>query len=329
MAPFRYLLRARYPECDAQGIVFNARYGDWTDLATTELLRAIDPANLEPGGVDYRLRKQETEWRAPARFDDVIAAEVRVTAMGTTSFTVETVYARVAAGPFTPADAPAELVSVRTVYVLVDASTGEKRAIPPAFGERLRIGAPGRVTDHAGVGGGRVTQVARWADRTTMPWKNGRGVTHELVRAGEGVAGFAVRISIAEVATDGPFSAFPEVDRVIVLLEGAGMRIARTDGVGVTLRAGEPYCFHGEDAYTGALTDGPVHDFNVMVDRVRYAAAVTPVGPGIVAGTWLLARAAGRVGGVGVARWDLAELDGAVLSEVPGLLVTLTRRAGA
>jgi acyl-CoA thioesterase FadM len=39
--PFRYLLRVRYGECDAQKIVYNARYGDYVDLAATEFLRAI------------------------------------------------------------------------------------------------------------------------------------------------------------------------------------------------------------------------------------------------------------------------------------------------
>ena len=39
--PFRYYLRVRYGECDAQKVVFNARYADYVDLATTEFLRAL------------------------------------------------------------------------------------------------------------------------------------------------------------------------------------------------------------------------------------------------------------------------------------------------
>ena len=34
--PFRYYMQVRYGECDAQKVVFNARYGDYTDLAATE-----------------------------------------------------------------------------------------------------------------------------------------------------------------------------------------------------------------------------------------------------------------------------------------------------
>ena len=39
--PFRYLLRVRYGECDAQMIVYNARWGDYVDIATTEFTRAV------------------------------------------------------------------------------------------------------------------------------------------------------------------------------------------------------------------------------------------------------------------------------------------------
>jgi hypothetical protein len=40
---FRYYLRVRYQECDAQHVVFNARYGDYIDLACFEFLRAALP----------------------------------------------------------------------------------------------------------------------------------------------------------------------------------------------------------------------------------------------------------------------------------------------
>src|SRR5687768_9142235 len=40
-APFRFLFRVRYGECDQQNIVFNARWGDYIDIACTEYLRAL------------------------------------------------------------------------------------------------------------------------------------------------------------------------------------------------------------------------------------------------------------------------------------------------
>lgn len=167
-----------------------------------------------------------------------------------------------------------------------------------------------------------VVRVVRAADRVTMPWKNGGGVTHELVRAGEGAAGFAVRLSIAEVAADGPFSRFPGVDRVILLLRGAGFRLLREDGLVVdVMRPNEPFAFAGEDVWGCTLLNGPVFDFNVMTDRATCRATVSVAGPGRVEGRWVLALDDCGVAGVPLAAWDLAEVDGAVVSD--GLCVVI------
>ena len=65
------------------------------------------------------------------------------------------------------------------------------------------------------------------ADFHSMPWKNGAGRTTEIAVHPPGAAldTFAWRVSIADVERDGPFSRFPGIDRTIVLLEGAGMRL--------------------------------------------------------------------------------------------------------
>ena len=87
MEPFRFRLRVRYNECDAQGIVFNARWGDYVDIALTEYGRALfGAADVAATGLDWRLVKQTTEWDAPARFDDVLDIRVRTLRIGTTSF---------------------------------------------------------------------------------------------------------------------------------------------------------------------------------------------------------------------------------------------------
>ena len=63
--PFRYLLRVRYDECDAQKVVFNARYGTYIDLAVTEFVRAMGLGDvLVNGSLDYQLVKQTIEWKA-------------------------------------------------------------------------------------------------------------------------------------------------------------------------------------------------------------------------------------------------------------------------
>ncbi|MEQ9510770.1 MAG: hotdog domain-containing protein, partial [Alloalcanivorax xenomutans] len=72
--PFRYRLRVRYSECDAQHVVFNARYGDYVDLAMTEFMRALgrDYGALLARGLDNQVVKLTLEWKASARFDDVL-----------------------------------------------------------------------------------------------------------------------------------------------------------------------------------------------------------------------------------------------------------------
>ena len=91
MDRFRYFLRVRYGECDAQKVVFNARYADYVDLATAEWLRALGfEHELQSGELDYQLVKQTIEWKAPARYDQVIEASVAAKHIGNTSFTLAT-----------------------------------------------------------------------------------------------------------------------------------------------------------------------------------------------------------------------------------------------
>ena len=119
-------------------------------------------------------------------------------------------------------------------------------------------------------------------DYRVMPWRNGGGTTTELAIAPEGAGlegsreRFLYRISIADVATDGPFSRFDGYDRHIMLLAGAGMTLdcAGHETIALTTPF-EPHAFAGEWEVHGKLEAGPVRDFNVMVDRARASASLT------------------------------------------------------
>lgn len=115
-----------------------------------------------------------------------------------------------------------------------------------------------------------------------MPWKNGGGSTAEIAirPAGASVgAGFDWRLSIATVASDGPFSAFPQHDRVIMLLAGNGMVLGFEDGRREILdRAFRPLRFSGSEAATCRLIDGACEDLNLMVARDRSALDAAAVG---------------------------------------------------
>ena len=63
----------------------------------------------------------------------------------------------------------------------------------------------------------------------TQPWKNGGGITHEIAREDRDGA-LLWRLSIAEVASDGPFSAFTGLSRILTVIEGAGLHLHTPEG---------------------------------------------------------------------------------------------------
>ena len=137
-----------------------------------------------------------------------------------------------------------------------------------------------------------------------QPWKNGAGLTREIAASPAGGADFDWRISVAEVSRDAPFSAFPGVDRCIVLLRGAGM-VLREHGGAWLHRLDEtlqPFSFSGDDKLDARLIDGANSDLNVMVRRGRYRSEVavvreTSTTAGAGAGLLLCCDGAWNVGG--------------------------------
>lgn len=104
------------------------------------------------------------------------------------------------------------------------------------------------------------------------PWRNGGGSTAEIAvhPARSGFDDFAWRISMADVESCGPFSAFPGVDRTLVLLHGDGI-VLYVGGERQRLDIRSPLArFSGDATTTGTLTGGPIRDFNVMTRRDRY-----------------------------------------------------------
>jgi len=108
------------------------------------------------------------------------------------------------------------------------------------------------------------------------PWKNGGGETREIVcrPAGSGSENFAWRVSVARINSDGPFSLFPGVDRVITLLEGKGISLKSPDGDidHILDRPLIPFAFPGEAAIRAEMLGGESLDFNVMTRRSVCAA---------------------------------------------------------
>jgi environmental stress-induced protein Ves len=114
------------------------------------------------------------------------------------------------------------------------------------------------------------------ADYKRMPWKNGGGSTLELLQDALPEGGFNWRLSIADVASAGPFSTFEGIDRQIMLINGNGMVLSfGQEAPPVVLsKPLKPYGFKGEWATDCRLIDGVIQDFNVMVRRSWGSAAV-------------------------------------------------------
>lgn len=130
-----------------------------------------------------------------------------------------------------------------------------------------------------------------------MPWRNGGGTTTEITIAPEGAAlageRFLYRVSIADVAVDGPFSRFEGYDRHIMLLAGGGMTLDCGAHGLIELGAPfEPHAFSGDWDVHGALVAGAVRDFNVIVDRAR---ASSTLEVRLLAGPEAIACESGRV----------------------------------
>ncbi|SHF54625.1 acyl-CoA thioester hydrolase [Desulfofundulus australicus DSM 11792] len=125
---FFHRLRVRYSEIDGQGIVFNAHYLTYLDVAITEYFRhlGLDYNQLaREGKMDMVLVKTTLEFKTPAFFDEVLEIGVRITHIGNKSFTVD----------FEIYKENSELLVLKaeTVYVNYNTATRSTQPVPGFF----------------------------------------------------------------------------------------------------------------------------------------------------------------------------------------------------
>ena len=101
-------------------------------------------------------------------------------------------------------------------------------------------------------------------DLPPQPWKNGLGTTRELV-AWPRADAWQVRVSVADIAADAPFSAYPGVNRWFAVLKGAGVELTVGGTPRRVTRNDAPLAFDGGEPVGCRLIDGPTHDLNVML----------------------------------------------------------------
>jgi environmental stress-induced protein Ves len=96
------------------------------------------------------------------------------------------------------------------------------------------------------------------------PWRNGGGCTRELLRR-PAANDWQLRVSLADIERDGPFSVFLETRRWFAVVAGAGVAL-RFDGHVQTLTPdSDAFEFDGACAPACSLIDGATRDLNLMV----------------------------------------------------------------
>lgn len=128
--PFKYsaLARVWFSDTDAQGVVYYGRYLPYFDHARTEYHRHVGTSATPEH--EFVMRASNVEYHAPARFDDLIEAFVRVSRIGRSSVTYECAAYRL------PDDAL--MVTALQTLVLIDRAGRRPVSVPNELRATIR-----------------------------------------------------------------------------------------------------------------------------------------------------------------------------------------------
>ncbi len=102
-------------------------------------------------------------------------------------------------------------------------------------------------------------------DVAPQSWKNGGGQTRELLMWPHADTSWQIRISLADIECNGPFSAFPDVERWFAVVEGAGVKLSFANDEKIITQSSAPHRFDGREPPDCALIGGPTRDLNLMI----------------------------------------------------------------
>ena len=139
-------------------------------------------------------------------------------------------------------------------------------------------------------------RIIRASEQVAVPWKNGGGVASAIAGEPEGTGfeAFDWRLSGALVERGGPFSHFPDIDRIMLILSGAGLVLEGIAPAPIVLDTGsQPLAFPGDAPVAATLAAGPIRNLNLMTDRRRLRATAERLAIG--AAVALPAPAGGRL----------------------------------
>jgi acyl-CoA thioester hydrolase len=119
---FTHRVRVRYYECDPQGVVWNANFLNYLDVAHTELTRELlgSYSALVEAGIEVVIAEVRFRFLGPARFDDELDVDLDLTRLGTTAMTMRAIVRRDGS----------VLSEGEARYVYVKSGSGKKTPIP-------------------------------------------------------------------------------------------------------------------------------------------------------------------------------------------------------
>lgn len=115
--------------------------------------------------------------------------------------------------------------------------------------------------------------IIRAGDLRPVPWRNGQGITRDVVTHTGPDGALLWQVSIAELTRDADFSYFPECDRVFTPVSGGPVELSFSGGPFQPCPLLRPVPFAGEWPTRCRVAGQPARAFNVIADRHIYRAA--------------------------------------------------------
>lgn len=122
-------------------------------------------------------------------------------------------------------------------------------------------------------------RLLRHATYDRKPWNNGGGITRDVWLWPETAAqdAFDIRLSLASIDTDGPFSAFPGIDRTITQVAGSPFVLVFSGAREHRMEVLQPFSFDSVQTPSSRLGKAGVSAFNVMTRQGRWTHKVSIV----------------------------------------------------
>ena len=108
--------RVRYAETDQMGVVYHAEYLVWCEVGRTDFIRGLGLpySELEKRGTQLAVAEATIRYHAPARYDNLVRVETRLTEVRSRAITFDYVIRNAESGE--------RLATARTLLVSLDPS---------------------------------------------------------------------------------------------------------------------------------------------------------------------------------------------------------------